>query len=234
MSWWVYGALPRDGDTAALQGISGLADRAVERIGAGAVGIAASRVDAGFGAQLEGADREHLIDAIRRHDSVLISISRCCAVVPIRFGTLLADEEAVDQLLEAHGRRLCDAIGHVDGADEWVVHVSAPAANEEPSDAAAGLSPGRAFFARKRADAERAAVAGDRARAAAQALDHVLRPLARSRASLNSHGRAAVERVAYLVDRRRTTDFLEMVNGSEAPTQVSGPLPPYRFADPPA
>lgn len=236
MSWWVYGAIARgEADTAdAFHGISGLADRPVERIGTGAVRLAASRVDADFAAQLESAERDHLIDVIRRHDSVLVSISRCSAVVPIRFGTLLPDDEAVGELLEEHGERLRAALGRVDGADEWVVHVSAPAASEESSDAASGLSPGHAFFARKRADARRAAAAADRARAAAETLDHVLQPLARSRVPLGSDARAAVERAAYLVDRRRKAAFLETVNESDAPATVSGPLPPYRFADPPS
>jgi hypothetical protein len=231
--WWVYGAAAASsGPNGHFQGITGLFDQGVELIGGGPMRLVASRVDPDAAAGLEQAERGRLVATVRCHDAVLTAVSRRTTVVPIRFGTVLPDAAAVEQLLQQRKQQLQQLLHRVDGADEWVVSIGA--ATEQAEDVSADVanqSRGHAYFARKRAEARQRERRREQAGHAADLLDDALRPLIRARAPLGSSAGSGVERVAYLVGRAQAEAFVTIAESSESAISVSGPLPPYRFAE---
>lgn len=119
------------------------------------------------------------------------------------------------------------------GADEWVVQVDAhDTAGTTTGDQTDGLTPGHAFFARKRAQSRARADARQRADAAAQDLAIVLGGIAKVSRVLAPLEPGTVARAAYLVGRAETEAFVAATEGCEdANIVVHGPLPPYRFVD---
>ena len=152
--------------------------------------------------------------------------------MPARFGTLLADDRAVEGFLADAGDVLALQLDRVAGAREWVVSVAVADAGPV-EDATDDLSPGHAFFARRRAVADGRIRARDAAITVADALDAQLRSLARGFAPLDLQDATQVARGAYLVPDDAVPQLQVAVAacGTDAVVGVQGPLPAYRFAD---
>ena len=230
-AWYVY--CVTDHGLADLPDLRGVDDQPVQLLGEGDLRVVASAASDRVRA-LEHADPEDVLSAVTRHDEVLVALVRTGTVLPVRFGTVLPDADAVaDLLADPHGRVAAD-LAHVHEAEEWVVSVTAPADDPDTDDADTDtddLSPGHAFFAkRRRADhsrqQRRAAVV-----TAARDLDDHLQALARDMVPMELRDPEMVARGAYLVPRRARGAFLDHVERTTAGVvDVQGPLPPYRFA----
>ena len=228
-AWYVYGVTGHD--LADLGGLRGVDDQPVQLLGEGDLRVAASAASERVRA-LEHADPQDVLTAVTRHDEVLVALNREGTVLPVRFGTVLPDEDAVaDLLADPHGR-VAAALAHVHEAEEWVVAVTAPTDDSDDTDDTADeeLSPGQAYFAkRRRADhsrrQRRAAVV-----TAARDLDDHLQDLARDMVPMELTDPEMVARGAYLVPRRARGAFLDHVERTTpGVVDVQGPLPPYRF-----
>lgn len=167
-------------------------------------------------------------DALRAHDGVVGPLcARGTAVLPFRFGTVLADDGAVARAIAERARDLAPALERVRGCQQMTVRVFAdevPAPASRAMTLPAGSGPGTQYLARRRAsrdprlDALRAAVAGLVRGEREQA--HDTPPLRASLYHLVPFGKATAYRRALAASRRRHALRL----------RVSGPFAPYAFA----
>jgi hypothetical protein len=163
-------------------------------------------------------------------EQVVESLMDDCAVLPVRFGSLLADVAEVEEMLTARRGALAAKLDRVRGAVELSVRGVWPDTDTSaapPTDSAANGS-GTAYM-RSRLEPHRRA--GELA--------------ARVHAHLDDHARASSHRLltratvplsaAFLVERGREGDFLSRVRGLDAELSdtdlvCTGPWPAYSFA----
>lgn len=235
MPWYAYGLCGSEPPTSPQ--LRGLDDRPVEVLGDGPVRLVASRVSADVEG-LAGAATDVVVGAVLRHDEVLVRLSRQRTVLPARFGTVLPDDGAVEELLADADGSLARQLAHVGGAAEWVVTVAVRSDDEEssapadPQDLTPHLPPGHAYFARRRAAAQAGQLARDRAVAAASSLADALESMTRGFVPLDLRDRDEVGRGAYLVPNDAVDRLHGLVASTRAHADVAldGPLPAYRFA----
>lgn len=229
MAWYVYGITLTTGrPTVTVTGAVGLHGADVVLQGNGDVCVVASAVPPDA-PDLRDADVQEALEAVRCHDEVLLALSRTHPVLPVRFGTVLADREAIADLLTSRGDQFREALEAVTGTDEWVIRVDAESIDDAPDDEE-GLSPGHAFFAKRKAMARARADAREAATARAGELHGRLSALARRVHPLPVREPATLTRTAYLVDREVADSFVAAAeSASGVRIGVQGPLPPFRF-----
>jgi hypothetical protein len=159
------------------------------------------------------------------HEEIVEALMASGPVLPMRFGTILADETAVALLLLERREELHAALERVRGAVE--LGVRATVAAEDPTPAADAAS-GTAYM--------RSRLAASRRRDELRRRIHEpLAELARDSAlRMPSPGEAQM-RAAYLVDCGAVSAFCERVNELERERVASGlvctgPWPPYSFS----
>ena len=158
----------------------------------------------------EEADAE----ALWRREALLEELMEQRTLLPVRFGTLVADEAAAAEAVADRGEALARALHRVRGAVE--LSVRAVTAGEPD-----GGSPGERLQAR--AGHERVAAAVHE-RLAAAAREHA------------RHDGRELLRAAYLVDRAEVDGFVTLVRElqgehGELSILCTGPWPPYSFAE---
>jgi hypothetical protein len=165
---------------------------------------------------------------LRRHDEVVRALAQAApAVVPVRFGTLLADAAALEQALRPRLPRLRAALALVRGRVQMTLRVWQPRGDAPPpAPAAEGPGAGRRYLRARAAWWRGADVPGlrpllDAVRpfAAAERIErHVTPPLTAS--------------IYHLVDRRQAAAYRRALKGqrSRLRLRLSGPWPPYAFA----
>lgn len=234
MGLYLYGITSSRELPEAALGIGGLDQADVSLFGDGELRLVVSVLSR----ELEElqSDPRITLAAVQLHDQLLTAISGSAPILPVRFGTVLTDESAAENLVADRGGELTRALAAVAGANEWVIRVDTLHAPRPPSpDEAADLPPGHAFFARKRSQTQARIDARARAEEVGQALSRRLNDLARASRRLPLREPDTVLRTAYLIDSREEERFLAAVDACEgAAATVQGPLPPYRFADQPS
>jgi hypothetical protein len=166
-------------------------------------------------------------EVLWRHEEVVEALMEDRDVLPVRFGTRVADETAAARALGERHRELSAALDRVRGA----VELSLRMLGERPDDTrgATELSSGTDYLRAK----ARAAAAHE------GALRAVHEPLARrARASKQRPVREENEllRAAYLVDREQVDGFVDLVSELQASNPrvrllCTGPWPPYSFTE---
>lgn len=227
MCWYVYGLT--DADSEEFEVTRGLDGHPVRVLGVGPVRLLASRAPDGID-DLVAAQPDDVRPTILEHEDVVAQLASTRTVAPARFGTLLADDEAVDSLLADPDGLLAAQVERVAGAAEWVVSVTVTTdGTHEDSATGDDVITGQEVLVRQRASTE----VRRRAVAFAQHLDADLRRFARDVASLDPRGPDMVARGAYLVSDVDVCRMGEIIDaeGSAAAVQVQGPLPAYRFAE---
>jgi hypothetical protein len=238
--WWTYGvvavpaSLPPE-----LRGLEG---ERVELVEAGAVAALASPVGAAeySGPALERRldDLETLEPMARAHDDVL-EHALVGDVIPLRMCTLYETQDALRDMLVAEQARLLSALHRIRGAVELGVKgfvVPAPRAESaRPSSGTEYLA--QRLAQRKRETAGEASLERSAAALHAQLSDHaaaavLLRPQDRR---LSGRDEEMLLNGAYLVRRRDASDFARLVESlgraGELALEVTGPWPPYHFAE---
>jgi len=171
-------------------------------------------------------------DALRAHDAVVRrAAARCAAVLPARFGTVVADDDALAAALDARAGVLAGALALVAGREQMTVRVFAepdgvPAGAEPPATGGDGPGPGArhlAALARRRSPAWLAALRRALAsRVEAERVErHATPPLVAS--------------VYHLVARGAADEYRSAVDAARAALEparvtISGPWPAYAFA----
>ena len=171
-------------------------------------------------ARAPAPDRESLL----RHDRIVFSLMDSGAVLPMRFGSVVREEDEIRALLAERHDELRRRLEHVRGRVEFGVR-----ATWRSTPPAPGAAPGGHAFM----------LAKLQARSAARwQLDELAAPLAElaadSRSSLCPSDDTAFT-AAYLVERAHTGRFEQRVRraarmADEVTLTLSGPWPPYSFS----
>lgn len=232
MAWYLYGITVGESPAGLSTGLIGLDDADIVLYGGGDLRVIAS-VLRRPARDLQNGDVKETVEAVRRHDEALLELSRTRPVLPVRFGTVLADQHAIDELLEDRGECWAKTLAAVTGADEWVIRVDAQPTDDTPDPAdTQGLTPGHAFFAKRKSQAQARTDARQRAVTRASELHTRLGGLARGFYPMPVREPATLTRGAYLVDRGHADSFVAAAESTAGVTVVvQGPLPPYRFSD---
>jgi hypothetical protein len=231
--WWIYGVTAAPGPV----------ELDVERIEQdGLVALARPVPAAEFsGAALERRlnDLETLAAMARAHEAVLDGALVAGDVIPLRMCTLYETREAVGRMLHAERERLLNALKHIQGAFELGVKVFAPPSRrDEQARPASGTEYLTARLTqRDEAALSEAAVLRTAAELHARLTEHaddavLLRPQDRR---LNRRESEMVLNGAYLVRRDAAPEFQRLVSsqagGGELEIELTGPWPPYHFAE---
>ncbi len=164
-------------------------------------------------------------DALWAHEDVVERLMRERAVLPMRFGTRLADIDSLRALLEERAPSFCRTLDGVRGRVELSVRVAGGAADEGPGAAASGTD-----YMRARLEARRTA------ESVARAVHEPLAQLA-ERSTADPRPRAGgVLAGSYLVPGGQVDRFTEQVRAlqDEHPALAvtcTGPWPPYSFVE---
>ena len=169
------------------------------------------------------AEQPLTADALWRREAVIEELMAARDLLPVRYGTRVADEAAAADALAERREELEAGLARVRGAVELAVRVhaddAAPAPSADVTAPGAGGEYLRARIGRSHAAAE---------------LHEPLAALARD--SVVQPG-AELLRAAYLVERDRVAEFVARVRAlqderPELAVVCTGPWPPYSFAAP--
>jgi hypothetical protein len=214
---WVY-AVTTGVDPARLSDLRGVAGEPLRMVTeAGLSAVVGSVSDTAFAdTSLSSllADLTTIEAAGRAHHHVIASVATCGPVLPLRLATVYADDETVAALLAERHSELMIMLESFRGTQEWDVKVYV-----EPRDDA------------------------DNLRTCAEEIGHALsgiavatrrRPFSRPRAG-DKAGRMVLNS-AYLLDSEHASRFSEIVASVTSAhgalrADISGPWPPYSFAD---
>jgi hypothetical protein len=178
----------------------------------------------------------------RGHDAVVRAAAGAGPVLPLRFGTVVADDVAARRLLAEHGDSARTHLQRIGDTREWGVKLvrrleAEPATvGSRPADRA-GVS-GTEYLSRRRRVLERAAAEEAVAEKAADLLQEILRPhVAEALRRGGAPGSSLLLDLAFLVSPDGEADFLaaagelrERIAPDGLELEVSGPWPPYSFA----
>jgi hypothetical protein len=195
----------------------------------------------GFGAaisELREADLHPDVASVLAYESVMESFFGRRTIIPMRYGCAVRDRLELAAVLDQH-RKECDALLHrLEGLVEMAIRVPAGAAEIGPVPPACfygSNQSGASYLLAK----QRYYRGADRNVARQNELvETVCRPLAglflRRKVELPSRGTSQVS-LYFLVPRASVEAFREAsrhaLANESAPPQLSGPWPPYNFAD---
>ena len=178
-----------------------------------------------------------------RHEAVMDALMPDRSVLPVRFGTVLADEKSIQGALGAHYDDFVANLSRVRGRVELALKVlwdgdgagmRAREAAESAIKPAADASPGRMYMAARLKEYRERQERRDYAEACAGVLHSALADLAtQSRIQLLPTRRVLIA-AAYLVGRRKVADFrrrMEDLRVSHPALRFvcTGPWPPFSF-----
>jgi hypothetical protein len=222
MSIYVYGITR---STAETSGVKGLRDTDVYLVAAGL--LAALCSDVKEGSLVPGEED------LWTHERVLEEAQKQAPVLPARFGTVLVDEETVTRALQERREAFEDRLRDLDGKVEIGIRAlrlsDGGGSTPVPAD-------GHAYMMNKLEQQKRSDSAGESARSMWGRLHEALEgSFGDYRMKLTPSPSVAFS-AAYLVDQEAVDRFTEIVANEEVPDEielfVTGPWPPYSFAEP--
>lgn len=207
---WAYAVV--DDARAPLRGVRGLEGARLDVVEVASCGVVVSRF-------AEGAAPEWSREALLGHEAVVEALMSSRAVLPLRFGTVLQDDEALRRALEERDEDWCELLERVRGRVEIAVTVAA-----DDSVSADGSKPpdGRRYLLGKVAR-HRAAVE------IAQRLEGAAAPLAEAVCARVQPSPGIALKAAYLVRRVDAIDVRRRLERAGVGAVCSGPWPPYSF-----
>jgi hypothetical protein len=210
---WIYGICDR---SPLPPGARGLAGAPLEALGEGGLVAVFTRHAQSIG--------DPSPEALWSHEQVVERLMADRTVVPVRFGSTVAGEDALRRLLAERRESLTAAIARVRGRVELGLRVH----HEEPVAGGDMSASGRDYLLSRLQATRRA---GD----AAAALHEPLAALASDSVRQPPGGAGELLRSAYLVDRRGVAGFCTRVRRlqdahPEIAMLCTGPWPPYSFA----
>ena len=222
---------------AALDGLTGIDDEPLRVCATDGVGIV-------FGDRAAGTVHPSAPN-VWRHEQVAEALMKDHAVLPARFGTIMAGPDVVEETLSRNRDAFADGLRRVRGCVELGVRVMWQADAEMADDAPAQGHPpigapsasGRAYLAARLEEERRRRDVVRRAAELAGALDELFRACADDGTFRVLPTAKCVMTGAYLVPRDRTAEFRKCVEDAgaaypELRLLCTGPWPPYHFVPP--
>jgi len=180
----------------------------------------------------------------RRHDEVVRSVFEHGPVLPLRFGTVVADEDGARRLLEEQETSARRRLAHVGTHREWGVRLSRDDSAEEQQEQHASAATrrremtGTSYLASRREALQQSQRAEEQTAAMTARAEDALGEHAVDVARRGGGpGSALLTDLAYLVPVTSEDSFLaaaERLSGEVAREglllEVTGPWPPYSFA----
>jgi hypothetical protein len=174
-------------------------------------------------------------DAVWCHDQVIEALMTTATILPMRFGRVVADDDACLRLLIHHRQSLRLALERIGNCVEFGLRLSGlPVETEESGDADSTppTGPGQAWLR------HRIAVAHHRRQTIEHPLRHHLAPHVTACTIWPSRPGDSLLRASVLVSRDRIDAFLGAVGSLQCqmePVSIActGPWPPYSFSDSP-
>ncbi len=237
---WVY-AVASDLDPCRLAGLTGVGGEPVRAVAeAGLHAVVGSLDAAAFGEEALAsflADQANIETIGRAHHRVVASVASDGPVVPLRIGTIYPDDVTISVLLAERRAELALLLESFRGAEEWGVKVYMEpwpdGAQDDPFTASSSAQDGPLIRVPRWQQAETCAEEIDRALSdmAVATLRH-----ATPYPQFTDINGWMVHSGVYLLDTERAAEFTEVVRklteehaGLRA--DVTGPWPPYSFAD---
>ena len=177
----------------------------------------------------------------RRHDDVVRSVFEHGPVLPLRFGTVVADDDGARRLLDEQGSRARRRLEHLDTHREWGVRLNREVA-EQPTDeddaSRRQEMTGTSYLASRRAALQKAQDEEQQKAALTEQVEQALRDYAVDAVRRGGGpGSGVLTDVAYLVPVDAEDRFLDAasrlsheVSHEHLTLEVTGPWPPYSFA----
>jgi Gas vesicle synthesis protein GvpL/GvpF len=173
--------------------------------------------------------------ALRRHDAVVRRLARAVpAVLPVRFGTAVADARTLERLIASRAPALRRALAHVKGREQMTLRLfgtGEPVAPRAAARRSAQGGPGTRYLAARHRPWRRAAPMVARLRVGLEGLirDERVEP---------SEAPPLLASVYHLVDRGQTRAYRRAVKEiacrlDDIRVVSSGPWAPYAFAPEP-
>ncbi len=209
----------------------------LQLIRCGELAAVVSAVDAAYG---DGDTPEPTMENLLRHETVVEAVCAAGLALPVRFGAVMADSDALISALEKRYEPLRSALRRVGDKVEmgvtalWRKPETPADTGSVAKEASAERSAGIAYLRARQIAYRREESARARAQALAQELDAALRPLAIEWSrSLCPSDRLAL-RDQYLIARDQVSAFDQAFDEmrkrhQEARFLLSGPWPPYTF-----
>ncbi|WP_462203019.1 GvpL/GvpF family gas vesicle protein [Frankia sp. CcWB3] len=241
---YAYGIIPAASDTAGIEGLG--AGTEVDAIACGPLSLAVSEVELSLLRDLEEdvSDTGRLAVLARRHDQVLWELLERGGVLPLRFGTVLADPEQARAILDDQVRDLLRMLDAVRDAREWGFRVDSPVhhpAETVPTVGVGGRAgsatgSGTAYLAERRRELQAERDRRDEIAAMVDRADRELAAHTRDDARRHTGRPGRMFDCAYLVPRSEEEAFLTTatvltreLDAAGCPAEVTGPWPPYSF-----
>jgi hypothetical protein len=239
---YVYGIGPSSGLHAPA--VCGIAGSAPETLEAGGLTVLAGRFDTSvFGKDVLASSDPRAVEAhLRAHEAVLDAAMGEATIIPMRFGTVVADTQELARVLELHRAEIVAALDRVRDRVEWGVKLHCDyksLAARLDTEAADGDAPrsGREYLMSRRRRQANERMAQAEVLDMAAAVHHALADAADDATTSASGSKGAVLNAAYLVRRSGRDAFMDRVASLEgrygrlaAVFEVTGPWPPYNFA----
>jgi hypothetical protein len=240
---WIYGVVAAGATLPAdLVGVAGGVVAPVAAEGLTALTTAVPRAD--FDVE---PLRDHLNDLpwleriAREHEAVLEEVLGAATVVPLRLCTIFEDAAGVQRMLEREHDAFLEALGRLEGRQEWGVKVLLDRDRSTPASDEATQEDGLAYLARRRQQlAAREEARGVTAQLVDQ-VDGALRVVAvdavrlpAQNRELSGHSGDMVLNAAYLVcdpaELRACAELLQQrYEAQGVRIELTGPWPPYNF-----
>lgn len=177
----------------------------------------------------EPSEDDPLVMLARRHDVVVRAVFEYQPVLPLRFGTILRDEQAAARLLADHHDEAVEWLDRVAGQREWGVRARLARPDKPAETSAEGLS-GTEYLAMRRSRLAAAARTRRDGSSAAAELHEALTQHATESASRTKTSATPLLDAAYLVPASADAVFqAETTRHPELSVEVTGPWPPYSF-----
>lgn len=176
----------------------------------------------------EPSEDDPLVVLAKRHDIVVRAVFEHHPVLPLRFGTILRDEQAAIRLLADHHTEAGEGLDRVEGHREWGVRARLPHPGKPAEVSTEGMS-GTDYLAMRRDRLAAAARTRRDGSAAATALHDALSRHATETAHRAKKSTPLLD-AAYLVPTAAEPEFqAEAERHDDLAVEVTGPWPPYSF-----
>ena len=207
---WAYAVV--DSERAPLPRVPGLDEAALELVEVASCGVVVSRFE-------EGAAPEWSREALLGHEAVVEALMSSRAVLPLRFGTVLRDDDALRRALEERDEDWCALLERVRGRVEIAVTVAG--AEESSADRSKAVD-GRRYLLGKVARHREAVEVSRR-------LDGAVAPLVEAVSARVQPSPGVALKAAYLVRRVDAIEVRHRLERADVGAVCSGPWPPYSF-----